>query len=260
MPETIDRGLADIGNSRIKLGLLRADGTIAHELALDLDERDRWHAALRDTAYAQPGLEWAIGTVNSAGSKLFEDMVQRLGAGFIRWYRSAADVRVSHRLTAPLKTGADRALAVCAALEALPRGTAGIVILCGTAVTVESIDANGVWLGGAIAAGLRVLRRALAEGTAQLPLVGPSEFSPPCLGRDTEAAIAAGLHWGLVGAVRELIARQKAALGDSKTSILWSGGDAHWLAREIGGAAARVDDALVLRGLALQSGSRDNNS
>ena len=54
----------------------------------------------------------------------------------------------------------------------------GLVVLCGTAVTIERVAADGTWQGGAIAAGLSMTARALHLLTAQLPLVDPREAPP----------------------------------------------------------------------------------
>jgi type III pantothenate kinase len=112
-----------------------------------------------------------------------------------------------------------------------PRGRAGLVVSCGTAITVERVSAEGVWQGGAIAPGWNLSARALHFGTAQLPLVRVEE-APPAWGRSTTPALAAGLFWGTVGAVRELLARQAEDLAPSPW-LVWTGGDAPVFSRRI---------------------------
>ena len=105
--------------------------------------------------------------------------------------------------------GADRALGVVAALRLMPPGRPGLVVSCGTAITVERITSQGVWQGGAIAPGLGVMASALHIRTAQLPLLDTrqlnSNHSPPAWGRGTVASLTAGIFWGTVGLVRELV-------------------------------------------------------
>ncbi len=90
--------------------------------------------------------------------------------------------------------------------------------------------------------------RALHNQTALLPLVDPHE-PPPCWGASTRPALEAGVFWGTVGAVRELLERQKADLG-SEPWVIWTGGDAPLLAGVIAGTEARIEPDLVLIGLA----------
>ena len=96
--------------------------------------------------------------------------------------------------------------------------------MCGTAITVERITADGVWQGGAIAPGLGQTARALNLMTAQLPFIELSQ-TPPAWGRGTVDSLKAGIFWGIVGAVRELLARQEADLGRDPW-VVWTGGDA----------------------------------
>ncbi len=100
--------------------------------------------------------------------------------------------------------GSDRALAVFGATRIIPPGRPGLVVMCGTAITVERITAEGVWQGGAIAPGLGQTARALNLMTAQLPFIELSQ-TPPAWGRGTVNSLKAGIFWGIVGAVRELL-------------------------------------------------------
>ena len=95
--------------------------------------------------------------------------------------------------------------------------------------------------------GLRVAARALHNQTAQLPLVELHQ-APPCWGASTRPALEAGVFWGTVGAVRELLDRQTADLGNDPW-VIWTGGDAALLAGAIAGAEARIEPDLVLIGL-----------
>ena len=60
--------------------------------------------------------------------------------------------------------------------------------------------------------------------------------------------LEAGIFWGAVGAVRELLARQTFDR-DEKPWIVWTGGDAERLARSVCGEQARIIPDLVLNGL-----------
>lgn len=121
----------------------------------------------------------------------------------------------------PESVGADR---VCSAAAAFQRtGHACTVIDVGSAVTVDAIDDNGVFLGGAILPGIALQARALHEATAKLPLVDP--IAPAsALGRNTNEAIAAGLIVGIAGAIRAIVEQIATELGAWPQTVLTGGG------------------------------------
>lgn len=141
------------------------------------------------------------------------------------------DVPMRHALESPVTVGVDRLLA---ALGAHARsGEACVVIDAGTAVTVDFVDAWGVFQGGCIAPGLAMSLRALHEHTAALPLVDVSTLGGPSglarsespLGRSTADAIALGCMTAIRGLVHRLI-DQYAAMNNAYPRIIATGGDA----------------------------------
>jgi len=242
------RVVADLGNSRLKWGWLDETGRLVESIALPLEKPGAWAAAWREWSRRDPGpSSWAISSVNPAAAYRLEQFLKTRGAGSVRWLRSAADVPVRHALHEPETAGADRALAVSAAVRLMPQGRPGLVVSCGTAITVERITAQGIWQGGAITTGPRLAARALHLLTAQLPLVELHQ-APPAWGSSTRPALESGVYWGVVGAVRELLARQAEDLqGDHW--VVWTGGDAALLAGPVAGNEARIEPDLVLIGL-----------
>jgi type III pantothenate kinase len=242
------RVVADLGNSRLKWGRVDDTGRLVEAIALPLNEPRAWATAWEK--WSQSGSSpsyWSISTVNPPVANQLQSFLDGLGEAQATWFRSAADVAVQHELDGPETAGADRALAVAAAVRLSPRGRPILVVSCGTAITVERISEQGIWQGGAIAAGLGVAARALHSQTALLPLVELHE-APPCWGASTRPAIEAGVFWGTVGAVRELLARQTAELGQDPW-VIWTGGYAALLSGPIAGTEARVEPDLVLLGL-----------
>jgi len=110
----------------------------------------------------------------------------------------------------PKDVGADR---VANALAVVRRfGGPAIVIDFGTAVTYDAIDAEGRYLGGAIAPGIQVSLDALVSHAARLPRV--EALKPPeVIGRSTVTAIQSGLIWGVVGQVEGMVRRFTTELG-----------------------------------------------
>jgi type III pantothenate kinase len=243
------RIVADLGNSRLKWGRLGAGNRLEQEVALPLDDLDAWQTAWEQ--WNPAGAEasaWAIATVNPPLAEQLDAFLKGHGAAETTWYRSAAQVPIANALEHAETAGADRALAVAAARAMHAGGRPGLVVSCGTAITIERVAADGTWQGGAIAPGLGLSARALHLQTAQLPLVSPPP-APPAWGRSTRPAIEAGLFWGAVGAVRELLARQSAGL-EPDPWLVWTGGDAGLLAPWIAWGDVRVVPDLVLEGLA----------
>jgi len=80
-----------------------------------------------------------------------------------------------------------------------------------------------------------------------LPEVAPRQAPEP-FGRSTVPALEAGVFWGVVGAIRELLARQAEGLVPTPW-LVWTGGDASTFARWIDWPGAEVIPDLVLEGL-----------
>lgn len=254
--------VADIGNSRIKAAVLEADGRPGPMRAAEVDRPDLWSGLLPNDLPPAERDRWAIATVDPRAADALARFLEERGAEVVRWFRSAEDVPQPHDLDQPARTGADRALAVLAARSLIPESRAGHVVLCGTAITVERVDAEGIWRGGAIAAGMDTVARALHVRTAQLPEIDTafSERVPAAEGRSTLPALAAGVFWGAVGTVRELLHRQAENQGNGASPpwLVWTGGDAERLAPQIAwNGPSRVVPDLVLRGMALALAERD---
>jgi type III pantothenate kinase len=98
------------------------------------------------------------------------------------------------------------------------------VVDLGTAITVDCVSSDGVFLGGAILPGMRMQARALHEGTAKLPEV---ELAEPegVFGADTVEAIRSGIVVGVRGAVRTLVEAYASELNQWPI-VVTTGGDA----------------------------------
>jgi len=149
----------------------------------------------------------------------------------------------------PAGIGTDRLCAAAAAYDHL--GVACVVADFGSAITIDCVNSDGLFRGGAILPGLRMGAKALASRTAQLPEVQVAE--PHWVyGQDTAQAIIGGLVRGARGALRELVEAYATEMGSWPVVIL-TGGDAHVICRDVNEselAQAIVDD-LVLRGVAI---------
>jgi type III pantothenate kinase len=244
--------VADLGNSRLKWARVVAPGHLAEKVALPL-ERSAWAEAWSQSPVLghEPSW-WAISSVNPPMATQLAEFLEASQIGGSTWFQAASEVPLPKDVEGADTGGADRALAVLAALRIMPPRRPGLVVLCGTAITVERVTSLGVWQGGAIAAGLGTMANALHIRAAQLPLIDIRQLDPshlpPAWGRGTVSSLTAGLFWGTVGVVRELITRQADDL-DGVPWVIWAGGDAAILARCVSGTDASIEPDLVLVGL-----------
>ena len=153
---------------------------------------------------------------------------------------------IALRVDSPEKLGMDRVAAAVAANELRQPHAAALVIDSGTAITVDVVDPQGVFLGGAILPGVRMSAAALNEGTDGLPQIAPHNDPPHSIGANTEAAIRSGLFWGSFGGVKELIDQHRARL-DAPVDVFLTGGAAVWSELL---ADAHLVPNLTLRGVA----------
>ena len=146
----------------------------------------------------------------------------------------------------PGELGADRVAAALGAHSTYP-GRDLIVVDFGTATTVTAVTAEGAVVGGAILPGYGLWAQMLAVRTAQLPKVNAA-VPRQALGRTPREAIAAGLHYGHAGAVRELVERiSREVFGQKHPLVLATGGNAARFERE--NVFAELAPDLILLGL-----------
>lgn len=131
------------------------------------------------------------------------------------------DLEVKDRKT----VGVDR---VCQAAAAFDRvQTDCTIVSFGTAVTIDLVNVDGNFLGGAILPGVAMQLRALHEFTAALPLVEPA-IPKLSYGTNTQEAIQTGVCRGLVGAVRGIVEGYASHL-NRWPQVVATGGDAELL-------------------------------
>ncbi|MBL7185809.1 MAG: type III pantothenate kinase [Phycisphaerae bacterium] len=146
----------------------------------------------------------------------------------------------------PEKVGTDRVVSAAAAWAVTE--DAVVVADFGTAVTIDLVDENGVFLGGVICPGFEISAKSLKENTAQLPKAEITKPKAP-YGKNTAEAINCGLYYSAVGTLEEVIRRYAEKIGK-------------WPRTVITGSAARAikDDcnfidsyvpSLVVKGIVL---------
>ena len=116
----------------------------------------------------------------------------------------------------------------------------------GTAVNCEIVDKNGIFRGGAIGPGRRLMYRSLAAGAAQLPELAGNINLRMEPGFDTASTIAFGVDMAVLGMVREWLCRIQELYGPVR--IVGIGGDAEHYRKLIPGMESGGND-FTLRGV-----------
>lgn len=169
-------------------------------------------------------LRWAISGVQPEWCARLVEWARRRGdAVWILedWRDLPLEVRLEH----PDKVGIDRLLDAVAVKHREPPGTTAVIVDAGSAVTVDWLDEAGVFRGGTIFPGLRLMVHALHDYTALLPLIQVRTANPDLPGTSTPAAMEAGVFWAVAGGIR-IIAERLAAFGKKPPALYLTGGDA----------------------------------
>ena len=204
----------DIGNTQTVLGVfegeeLRARWRMATESHRSQDEIGAAYAAL----LALRGM--GLGDVDSL---IVSSDVPEL----VRSYRHLADdllgvpflsvsagmkTGLEIRYDDPRSLGSDRIVNSVAAMK--DYGVPAIIVDFGTATTVEAVDAERCYLGGALMPGVYISLDALASRAAKLGSVDLEAGTPSAIATNTPDSIRSGFIYGYAGAVDALIRRFK---------------------------------------------------
>ena len=159
---------------------------------------------------------------------------------------AGVDLGIEVLIENPREIGADRVVnAVAAQLDHRPPL---IVIDFGTATTFDVVDANGNYVGGAIAPGIYGSIEALHGAAALLPKIDVAR-PDRLIGRSTVTAMQSGVFWGYIGMIEGMVHRIKQEFGaTTRMAVIATGGLAAQFA-EATDVIEAIDSELTLRGL-----------
>ena len=239
----------DVGNTRLKWALYSAPRPDAHVLAHGaefLENIDR----LAETDWAcLPTPTSMLGCV-VAGEAVRRRVQEQMELWDItpQWVVSSAEESgLTNGYDHPSRLGADRWVAMVGArhrmlAQGAPRPMG--VVMVGTAVTVEAVDAEGRFLGGLILPGFGLMLKALESGTAGLkvPTGEVREFPT-----NTSDALMSGGTYGIAGAIERMHRHLLRRCG-AEPVLLMGGGAAVKLAPETD-LPFELVDTLIFEGL-----------
>ncbi|HXE39905.1 MAG TPA: type III pantothenate kinase [Azonexus sp.] len=208
----------DSGNSRIKWGVHDGERWLAQGA---VDHAASGELAALTAAWPQPARVLLANVAGNAAAARIREQLADWQSVFREVKAEAQRGGVTNRYQNPGQLGVDRWCALIGA-RSLTRA-ACVVVMAGTATTIDTLDAEGNFLGGLILPGSALMRRALARDTAGLPLAAGQYADYP---RCTDDAIVSGAIEAQAGAIERAFRR----LADSSAQCLVSGGDAPTLA------------------------------
>jgi type III pantothenate kinase len=243
----------DVGNTQTVLGLFEGD-----------ELRGQWRLAT-EAHRTEDELAVVFAGLLALGGLRLEDVsamiVSSVVPGLARSYRSLAgevfgvpfypvdssmETGLKNRYDDPGAVGADRIVNAVAAGRHY--GFPAIIVDIGTATTVEAVNGEGCYLGGAILTGLSVSLAALVARTAKLPSVDLEEEPPRVIATNTPDSIRSGFIYGYAGAIDALVRRSREELGEEGVRVVATGGPARAIVRHCREIEA-FDPDLTLKGL-----------
>jgi type III pantothenate kinase len=238
--------VVDVGNTRIKWGRCEA-GMVAGVAALPPEDPAAWERQLLDWGPSPPRT-WTVTGVHPARRDRLAGWLRQRGER-VHVLDFARLLPLTVELEHPDRVGIDRLLNAVAGNARRRPGVAAVIVDAGSAVTVDHVDAEGAFRGGAILPGLRLMTRALHDYTALLPLVEIRE-PPPKVGASTTAAVQAGVFWSLLGGIVVLAGANIPPSGE--LDLFFTGGDAALLAAQMP-VAVQVWPEMTLEGVRLEA-------
>lgn len=227
--------IVDIGNSVIKLAVA-VQGKV-----IDMVRAESWSddATLSFFRHYE---KFDRGIVASVRSEKVPSWLNDMVTHGILFFDHSTPVPIVNGYETPYSLGLDRLAAAVGANNIYPKSNV-LVVDCGTAITIDLVSAEGVFVGGNISLGLRTRFKALSTFTSKLPLVDISD-EIPLLGKNTVDAIRAGV---LNGAIFELNSYLEVLTPQyPELKVLFTGGDAFFFDGKLKNPIFVVPNLVVL--------------
>ena len=242
----------DIGNSNIVMGTYEGKKLLRHwRISTDRQKTGDEYGMLINSLFAYQNIRMeqveAI-IISSVVPPLMVPMIKMCERYFhIHPLVVGPGIKTGFRISYenPREIGADRIVNVAGAFEQY--GGPLIVIDIGTATTFDVVAPNGDFQGGVIAPGLSSSADALFQRAAKLPrieLVTPKHI----ISRNTVSGMQAGIIYGYVGQIDEIVRRMKKEMGYDEIKVVATGGYARMVSRE-SKTIDKIDHFLTLTGL-----------
>jgi type III pantothenate kinase len=240
----------DVGNTRLKWALYdapRSGATVLAQGAEFLENIDK----LAEGGWAKLGAPQSMlgcAVAADAIKRRVEEQMEELWDIPAHWVvANAAEAGIVNGYDHPTRLGADRWVAMIGArhrMLAAGRERPMVVVMVGTAVTVEAVDAGGAFLGGFILPGHGIMLRALESGTAGLhvPTGEVREFPT-----NTSDALTSGGTFAIAGAIERMAQHVRERCGEEPVRYMTGG--AGWKMVPSMSLAFELVESLIFDGL-----------
>ena len=238
------RLLCDIGNSRLKWAIEESGEFIATGAC--------WHQDLAEEGALSkliPATSLTSVWISCVGSDaIFRSVKAWCRTKFSIGVQQAQVARsccgISNEYQDLERLGVDRWVAALGARSAIKKG-ALIIVDAGTAVTVDLLEHNNVYQGGAILPGFALMHDSLIVGTQGIE--SSVKKAPSVVGKNTSDCVNSGVHFGFIGAIDRVIERMLEEC-PRKASLIVTGGDSQRVMQGSRHSMHAVEN-LVLTGL-----------
>lgn len=244
----------DVGNTNIKYAVFdRSELKVSFRVSTDLKRTsDEYGAQIVDML--------SVNCISPAEIKggIFSSVVPSLDYTIEHMLRVYFDI-VPKQIAPGMKTGlkmrvdnahevgADRIVNNVSALKKYGCGKPMVVIDFGTATTFNILGADGEFIGGVIAPGIKGALDSLVSGTAKLPRV-EIEAPKSVIATNTVTNMQAGIVFGFAGLVQFIVKKIKKELKTSDVLTIATGGFSETIAKETD-CIDVIDRMLTLDGL-----------
>lgn len=211
-----NRGVIDIGNTRIKAGIFSNVGELIEtndfkdiaDIIIWLEKKDIHDVIVSDVKGQGHLLKhsFKVTTLDTHLKLPFSNLYQT-----------------------PETLGADRIAAMSAVSYLFP-GQASLVFDIGTCITIDLLNPENQYYGGNISPGINMRLNAMHQYTNKLPL-SSIEFSNFSMGTDTFSALANGAVTGILHEIEGYIQHTLASFPE--LNIVLCGGDAHYFDKQL---------------------------
>lgn len=241
----------DVGNTNIVLGLYRGDELLYHwRVRTDKHSTEDEYGMRLKNLFSHVGirLEEINGISICSVVPPLTHVLKRLTRKYFQVEPLIVGPGVKTGLNIqyenPREVGTDRIVNAVAAMDRF--GAPVIIVDFGTATTFCFINEAGHYVGGAITPGVTISTEALYQRASQLTrveIVNPGSV----VGRNTIKAVQAGVFYGYVGVVNEIVTRMKDKM-KKEPIVVATGGQAELICGETN-IIDVVDPLLTLKGL-----------
>lgn len=243
----------DIGNTNVKFGLYDGDSPrgfwrLSTKASRTADEYgSTLHDLLRQKGLSFCDIHAAVmSSVVPALNYTIEHMCKDCVGTAPLCISHLSDTGITIGYDRPEELGADRIVGAAAAYHLY--GGPVLIIDFGSATTFNAVNDKGVFIGGAIAPGIKTAAESLSGAAAKLPLI---ELASPesALGTDTKSCMQSGIIFGFAGLVKYLSQKLVALDGMRGAKIVATGGLSELIEKAEPNIFDVVNRQLALEGL-----------